>query len=269
MEEQFGEMLRVWVGFLQNLAIAILILVVGWLVGKWVGSLVLNLLRKRNIDEALSRFIGSIAQYIILIVAVITSLGTVGIETASLLTVLASAGLAIGLAMQGSLSNFASGVMILFFRPFTIGDRVTAGGHTGNVDDIGIFTTTIIPVGNEKIIIPNSQILSGSITNFTVRGTLRGAVDVGVAYGSDVPQVVEVLKGAAARVERAMQDPAPAVVFTGLGASSLDFTVRVWATNDNYWGMLMELRTAIYDDLNAAGIEIPFNQIVVHQAPTE
>jgi small conductance mechanosensitive channel len=269
MEEQVGEILRVWVGFLQNLAFAILILVVGWIVGKWIASLVLKVLRGRNIDEALSRFLSSIVQYIVLIIAVISALGTVGVETASLLTVSASAGLAVGLAMQGSLSNFASGVMILFFRPFTLGDRITAGGHTGNVDDIGIFTTTVVPIGNEKIIIPNSQILSGSITNFTVRGTLRGAVDVGVAYGSDVDKVVEVLKGAANRVERKLEDSEVAVVFTGLGASSLDFVVRVWADNANYWPMLMELRTAIYDDLNAAGIEIPFNQIVVHQAPTE
>jgi small conductance mechanosensitive channel len=249
-----------------NVAYAILIFIAGWIVSKWTQRLVMGVLRKREIDEALTRFLGAIGKYLILAATVIIALGAVGIQTTSLVAILASAGLAIGLALQGSLANFAAGVMILFFRPFDLDERVTVAGHTGKAHDIGLFATTIITPDNEKIIIPNSAITSDSIVNHTTRGTLRGNIEVGVAYGTEMEEAIKVMESACRKVDLVLEEPAPAVAFVGFGASSLDFVVRPWATSESYISMLHEVRVALYDALNDAGIEIPFNQIVVHQA---
>jgi small conductance mechanosensitive channel len=253
--------------FAQDLLLAIIIFVIGWIASKWANKLVRTAMAKGKTDAALGRFLGSIAQYIVLVAAVIAALGTVGIETTSVVAVFASAGLAVGLALQGSLSNFASGVMILFFKPFVLDDVITVGGHTGKAVDIGLFATTLNTPDNMKIIIPNSAITNSSIVNITTMGTRRGTVEVGVAYGADLEKVQAVLAKAAAKPSLVLQDPAPAVAFTSLGASSLDFAVHVWGNSPDYLAMLHAVRCEIYDELNAAGIEIPFSQIVVHQAP--
>jgi small conductance mechanosensitive channel len=172
----------------------------------------------------------------------------------------------VGLALQGNLSHFASGVMILFFRPFRLEDFVDLAGHKGTVKDIGLFATTLHSPNNEKVIIANGKITSDSIVNYTVLGTRRGIVSVGVAYGADVERVRQILLEAVKPLDLVLDDPAPAVAFVDLGASSLDFNVLTWCQAPNYLGMLAQVRTAIYDALNSAGIEIPFNQIVVHQA---
>jgi small conductance mechanosensitive channel len=251
---------------MRGITVAVAILVAGWIVAKWANRLTRKGLSHRKIDEALARFLAVIAQYTVLAAAIITALGAVGIQTTSLVAVFASAGLAIGLALQGSLGSFASGVMILFFRPFTLGDKVTAGGQTGVVDDIGLFATTLITADNETIIVPNSAITSASIVNFTKRGTLRGAVDVGLAYGTDVAKALSVMMAAAQRTELALGDPASAVAFGGFGPYALNFTVTAWAKPADYLGMLHNLRRAIYEDLNAAKIQIPLSQVVVQKA---
>lgn len=252
-----------------NLAIALAILFFGWIIAKWAYSIVLKGFRVKKMDEALGRFLASMAKYAVLAAAAISALGKVGVEAASLITIFASAGLAVGLAMQGSLSNFASGVMILIFRPFDIGDRVEAGGSTGVVHDIGIMATTLKTPENHTIIVPNSNILGANITNYTMGGQMRGAVDVGVAYGSDVAQVEAILLKAAKKVDLVLNDPEPGIAFVGLGASSLDFKVLVWSTPENFLAMLAAVRTSVYNDLNDAGVDIPFNQIVVHQASAD
>jgi small conductance mechanosensitive channel len=183
--------------------------------------------------------------------------------------VFASAGLAIGLALQGSLANFAAGVMILFFRPFSLGDKITAGGHTGVVAEIGLFATTFDTPNVEKIIIPNSAITGGPIVNITTMGVIRGTVSVGVGYGESIHKSLEVIQKAAASAACVKQDPAPAVAFTNFGASSLDIDVHCHCDAADYLDMLHNVRVAVYDALNAEGIEIPFNQIVVHQAEVE
>lgn len=249
-----------------DLLMALVILIIGWIISKWVFRMIASLGKRRSLDPALMRFLGGIAQYGVLTAAVISALGRLGVETASLVAIFASAGLAVGLALQGSLSNFASGVMILLFRPFTLSDKVKIAGETGVIKDIGIFSTTMLTPGNERIIIPNSKIMGDVITNYTVEGTLRAGVDVGVGYGADVNKVRELLLKSAQRMELALQDPEPAVFFGGLGASSLDFKVFAWADTANFFPLQDALRQAVYDDLNEAGIEIPFNQIVVHRA---
>ena len=156
--------------------------------------------------------------------------------------------------------------MLLFFRPFTLEDKVRVAGENGQVKSIGLFASTMRTPRNEEIIVPNGSITSDVIINYTSQTHLRGGIAVGIAYGSDVNQAMAVMIDACKRVGSVLDDPAPSVNFSGFGASSLDFEVRPWATTDDYLGMLHEVRIALYDALNAAGIEIPFDQIVVHQA---
>ena len=245
---------------------AIVILVVGVIVARWAGGTASRLLVARKAEEALSNFIGSLVRYMVLAMAVIAALAAVGIETTSFVALLASAGLAVGLALQGSLQHFAAGVMLLIFRPIGIGDFVEVAGQTGTVHDIGLFATVLHTPDNHTVTIPNGAITSGSITNYTTLGTRRGGVNIGVAYGADMKKVIEVLEAAAKSADLVLEDPAPAIAFVEFGASSLNFTVLVWAKTPDYLGMLHNVRVAVYDALNDAGIEIPFDQIVLHQA---
>ncbi len=249
-----------------NLAYGFIILIVGWAVSKWLNRAVLVAFRKAHLDEALARFLASIAQYAVLAAVVIAALNRVGVQTTSLVALLASAGLAIGLALQGSLSSFASGVMILFFRPFNLGDYVELSGHHGIVDDIGIFQTKLAAFEGQTVILPNSTIMTNPITNFTSRGVRRATVTVGVKYGTDVARMLELLRTAAAKVPTGIADPAPLLQFAELGHSSLDFTIGLWCKAADFGATLTGLRTAVYEEVNAAGLEIPFQQIVIHQA---
>lgn len=246
---------------------ALLVLAIGWFVAKMVYGRILGVIQARGLDLALGRFLAQIARWSILGATVIAALGIVGVEVMGLMAVFASAGVAVGLALQGNLSNFASGVMILIFRPFDVNDVITAGGHTGVVQEIGLVTTILHTPANERVIIPNSALTGSSIVNLTVLGQRRAAIAIGVAYGSDVHQVMALLKETAQGVPGVLADPEVAVVFTGFGASSLDFEVRPWAMNADFFPMQTAMRSAIYDALNANGIEIPFDQVVVHQAP--
>lgn len=249
-----------------QVATALAIFVVGWIGSKWAYSLALKSFRKAKVEEALTRFFASMIQYAVLAFAVIAALSKAGIETTSLAAVIAAAGLAVGLALQGSLSNFASGVLLLIFRPFSIGDRVTTAGHTGKVEDIGLFATTMSTPANERIIIPNASVTSDSIVNHTATGAIRATIDAGVAYGADIGEVMEVLLKAAQSAEHVLTDPGPAVAFVEMAASSLNFGVHCWSEPANYTAMQHNVRRAIYEHLNGAGIEIPFDQLVVHKA---
>lgn len=246
---------------------ALVILAVGWLGSRWAYNLIVRVGTARGLDAALMNFLGQIGRYTLLAAAVIAALGTVGIETTSVMAIFASAGLAVGLALQGSLSNFAAGVMILFFRPFNLGDVVQAAGQTGKVHEIGLFATTLMSPANEKIVLGNASVINGVIVNFTGQGRRRATINFGVAYGSDVDRVCEVALAAANGCAAVQQDPAPpAVAFTDMAASSLNFACHVWADVPDFLAAQHQVRRAIYNGLNEAGIEIPFDQIVVHQA---
>lgn len=264
--EQVQEYITMALPWALSALLAVVILVVGWTVSKWVGSAVKKACLKGKMQPELAAFLSSIARYIVLAATVISALGRVGVETTSLVAVFASAGLAIGLALQGSLANFAAGVMILFFRPFKLGDKITAAGHTGVVAEIGLFATTFDTPNVEKIIIPNSAITGGPIINITTMGVIRGTVNVGIGYGENIHDALVVIQKAAASADCVKQDPAPAVAFTNFGASSLDIAVHCHTDADDYLDMLHNVRVAIYDALNAEGIEIPFDQVVMHQA---
>lgn len=258
--------LRPYVPSALNLFFGVVILVIGWGISKWAHKAMLGGLRRAHVEEALARFLASIAQYSVLAATVISALNRVGVQTTSLVALLASAGLAIGLALQGSLSSFASGVMILFFRPFMLGDVVKLSGHDGVVDDIGLFQTKLKAFEGETIILPNSSITGNPIINYSARGVRRATIDVGVAYGSNVEDVLERLKAALERVDTGLEEPAPALMLTGLGASSLDFRVGLWCHSGDYADTMTKLRAAVYNELTSAGINIPYPQLVLHKA---
>ncbi len=252
---------------LKGILLAIAILVVGWIASKWANRLTRRAFSHRKLDQALAGFVASMVQYTMLAVAVITALGAVGLQTTTLVAVFASAGLAIGLALQGSLGNFASGVMILLFRPFNVGDKVTAASHTGVVFDIGLFATTLVTADNETIIVANSAVTGASITNYTRLGTLRGHVHVVLAFGTDARRAVAVLEKAASRAGLVLPTPAVAVALTALGPRGLEFTVMPWAAAGDYLGMLDNVRHAVVEDLEAAGIKGAAPPLVVAATP--
>jgi small conductance mechanosensitive channel len=260
------EAIKAYLPLIKGIAIAMAILVGGWVVSKWASRLTRRAFSHRKLDQALALFIASIIQYLVLAAAVITALGAVGLQTTSLVAVFASVGLAVGLALQGSLGNFASGVMILFFRPFNLSDKVTVGGHTGVVTDIGLFATTLVTADNETIIVGNSAITGGSIINFTARGTLRGQINLTLAGGVDTVQAATILLTAAQRATLVLSQPAPAVAFVGFGTRGIEFTVYPWANAADYLGMLHNVRQTMYQDLAAAGIALAPNQLVVAKA---
>jgi small conductance mechanosensitive channel len=240
------------------------IFAVGWFASKWASKLVCRALERTKIDRAASNFLAGIIQYTILAATIIAVLGTAGVQTTSVIAILGSAGIAVGLALQGNLSHFASGVMILIFRPFTVGDMVTLSGHTGKVNDVGLFATTLHTPGNDKIIIPNSAITSNPMINLTGQGTRRGTVRLSVAYGSDLKNVRDALKVALDNTPQILADPAPIVHFADLGDHALIFDLHAHCKSEDFNDMLNDLRAQVYERLNDAKIEIPFWQIVVH-----
>jgi len=245
---------------------AFLILFLGWILSKWARRLLVKSLESRNVDRALGLFLSSIIQYLVLAAAVITALGRVGVESTSFVAILGAAGLAVGFALQGSLANFASGVLMLLFRPIDIGDRVTVAGHTGGVEEIGLFATTLGTPDSETIIIPNAKITDDSIVNYAKKGACRANVSIGVAYGTDIDLAMEAVVAACGKSDLVLDTPQPSCAFAGFGASSLDLLARPWCKPDDYPAMKHNVRIAIYKELDARGIEIPFNQIVVHKA---
>ena len=253
----------------QGIVTALAVLVFGWMASKWTLRLTLSALRSRKIDESLSRFLANFAQYAVLAVTALSALEAVGIQTASFLALLASAGLAVGLALQGNLANFASGVMILLFRPFQLGDKITVAGQTGDVEDIGLFASILVTPDNRTIIVPNSQVTGGVIVNITRKGVIRGSISVGVSYGTNLAQAEAVLLAAAKSSPFVLDDPGVNLALVGFGASSCDFAVMPWSTTGDYLSMLHDVHNRVYVALNEAGIEIPFDQVVMHSAVVE
>ncbi|MEO1269100.1 MAG: mechanosensitive ion channel family protein [Myxococcota bacterium] len=206
------------VAFVQAGLTCILIIAIGWLLSRWTHRLTLQALKRTKFEQSLARFLASIAQYIVLAATVIAAIERVGVPTTSVVALLGSAGIAVGLALQGNLSHFASGVMILFFRPFVVDDRVTVAGHTGVVQEVGLFATQLGTPNNDRIIIPNGSITGNTIINHSAVGTTRVVIDIGVAYGADLAQVQEVLRKAALSAELVLSEPGPDIAFVEFGA---------------------------------------------------
>lgn len=251
--------------------LAALILVFGF----WFAARVDRLIRSRSqksrrVDQTLGIFFGSLARYAVLAIVLVTVLNQFGVQTTSLVALIGAAGLAIGLALQGTLTNLAAGVMLVFFQPFRIGHFVEAGGHTGTVKELGLFFTELATVDNVKIVVPNGEIWGQAITNYSANAERRVDLAIGVSYGADLKQAEESIRAVIAAERqgegRILDAPAePLVAVNNLGDSSVDFVVRVWCKAADYWPLRFSLTRAIKERFDADGIEIPFpTRTIVH-----
>lgn len=252
------------IDFLPNLLAALLLLVFGW----WAISALIGYLNrlfsKRAYDVALQKFMLNILNWALKILLFVMVISQLGIATTSLVAVLGAAGLAIGLALQGSLSNFAGGVLIILLKPFKIGDWIEVQGISGSVQDISLFYTKLNTFGNQLAIIPNGELSNDNIVNYSGNPTRRDAITIGVSYESDIKKAKQVLLDLLAEQEGILKDPAPAVVVTELADSSVNFSVRFWAPNEVFWDCHWYTIEEAKTRLEAAGIIIPFPQRDVH-----
>ena len=255
-------------GVLSSGAINLLTAVIIFVAGKWIAKraqAALELvLRKQKVDNVLVDFLGTITSTLILIAAVIAAVDTLGIPAASFMAVLGAAGLAIGLALKDSLSNFASGVMLVMFRPFTQGDFVDAGGILGTVDEIHLVSTNLTTPDNKQIIVPNALLYTSAIINYSANDTRRVDMTIGVGYNDDLKVAANVLKKICADHPKILAEPATKIFINNLGDSSIDFVVRPWAKSEDYWGVLADILETAKIELEAAGCNIPYPQTDVH-----
>ena len=245
----------------------ILILFIGWIIAGWARRIVRKGMAKAGVDLTLAKFVSNMAKWAVLALVFITVLGIFGIETTSFAALIAAGGLAIGLAFQGTLGNMASGIMLLVFRPFSVGDVITCAGVTGKVDEIELFTTTLDTPDNRRLIIPNGSVFGSTIENITHHPRRRVDVAVGVDYGASTDETRTVLEQVAAdisQMEGALTDPEPAVVLGDLGDSAVTWSCRVWADTAEFRNVKQALTREVKRQLDAANISIPFPQMDVH-----
>jgi small conductance mechanosensitive channel len=248
----------------QHVVAAIVILVVGRVVAGWARRLTRRTLERGSADATLVPFIAKLVYYAVLAVVVIAALNRLGVATTSVVAIFGAAGLAVGLALQGTLSNFASGVMLLVFRPFDLGDFVDAGGITGSVVEIGMFATTLKTPDNIKIVIPNSQIYGATISNYNGYDTRRVDMVMGISYDDDIGKAIETIREIVTADERVLADPEPQIAVSNLGDSSVDIAVRPWCAATDYWALRFDLNRRLKEGLEGAGCSIPYPQRDVH-----
>jgi small conductance mechanosensitive channel len=244
--------------------LALTIFIVGKWVAKKIANIVQRVLAKNNVDPAIQHFVGSLVSWVLIIFVVIASLGQLGIQTASFVAIVGAAGLAVGLALQGSLANFAAGVLILIFRPFKVGDFIEVAGVSGVVQKIQIFTTELHSPDNKKIIVPNGGVISGNITNYSANDTRRVDLVFGVGYGDDINAAKAVLQSVVAAEPKVLQDPAPTIAVVELADSSVNLVCRPWVNTADYWDVYFNITEAAKKALDAQGISIPFPQRDLH-----
>ncbi len=243
---------------------AILIFIIGRWVAKLLRKSVAKLMTRKKIDATVVNFTCNIVYVILLIFVILGAIRQVGIETTALVAVLGAAGLAVGLALQGSLANFAAGILMIIFRPIKVNDFVEVSGATGVVEKVDIFTTQLKTADNKTVIIPNAQLTSNNITNYTAKGTRRVDLVVGVSYTDDIDKVRLLIEDELKKDERILTDPAPTIVVLELADSSVNFGVRPWTKADDYWGVYFGLTENLKKRFDAEGVTIPFPQHDVH-----
>ncbi|MBN1602605.1 MAG: mechanosensitive ion channel [Chitinispirillaceae bacterium] len=243
---------------------ALAILLFGWIAAKTVRSILSKVLKKLNVDIMLVSFTSSITYVSLLAFVVIAALGQIGVQTTSFIAVIGAAGLAIGMALQGSLANFAAGVLMLIFKPFKIGDYIEGAGTAGTVEEIGIFTMELKSPDNKKIIIPNAKILGDNIINYSAKEMRRIDIVASVSYRDDIDKVKDVLTNILRNDPRVLKDPAPTIGVLELAESSVNFAVRPWVATADYWNVYFATQEAIKKRFDAEGISIPFPQRDVH-----
>lgn len=241
-----------------------------WFIGSWIIKKVLKgitkAMTKAEYEPSLKKFLINLLNWAFKIVLIIVVLGTVGVETTSFAAILAAAGLAIGLALQGSLGNFAGGVLIMIFKPFKIGDLIEAQGQLGVVKQIEIFTTKLTGLSNREVIIPNGALSNGNIINYSTEGTRRVDLTFGVGYDSDIKKTKEVLMTVLTSHPKVLQEPVPSVNVSELADSSINFAVRPWCKSEDYWTVYFGITENVKEALDAAGIEIPYpHRVEIHK----
>ncbi|APX90059.1 mechanosensitive ion channel protein MscS [Brevirhabdus pacifica] len=253
-----------------NVLVAILIVVLAFMISGWVRRRIIGIAaRYKRIDDTLFAFLGNVARYAILTFAAVFVLNRFGVQTASLVAIIGAAGLAIGLALQGTLSNIAAGVMMVIFRPFRVGDFVEVAGHSGTVKDISIVMTELATTGNVQIIIPNSDVWGSAITNYSAYPLRNAEWIFGVGYGADLARAEQVIRDTILSDPRAHANPEPFIQVRNLGDSSVDFTVRVWCDRAEFFKFHADMTRAVKEAFDANGIDIPFPTRTLVQARAE
>jgi small conductance mechanosensitive channel len=243
---------------------AVVILILGWWVAKIVRNSMRKVMTKRDVDPMLVSFVGHLAYALLMIFVILAALGKLGVQTTSFVAVVGAAGLAIGLALQGALANFAAGVLMLIFRPFKVGDYIEGGGTAGVVEEIQIFTTKLKTPDNKLIIVPNAKMTGDNITNYSAKEIRRVDLVFGVGYGDDIDKVKTVIEDVLSKEDRILKDPPITIGLVELGDSSVNFAVRPWVKTEDYWGVYFDVNEAMKKRFDAEGISIPFPQRDVH-----
>src|SRR5690554_4797786 len=247
-----------------SILFALLTLAIGWWLISRVIKTLTSVLQKRHADAMLTGFLSSLASTLLRILLLLSVAGMLGIETTSFIALIGAAGLAVGLALQGSLANFAGGVLILFLRPFRAGDYIEAQGTAGTVESIMIFHTILRTADNKVIILPNGSLSNGTITNYSRKPTRRVDINVGIDYTDDIKKARSVLLGLAAADQRVLKDPAAVVYLTSLGDNSVNLSLRMWTNSADYWGVFFELQEQMKEAFDREGLSFPFPQRTVH-----
>lgn len=249
----------------KSILLAVVVAVVGHYIVKFINNLVARMLERRNVEPTVNSFLKSFVNILLVTLLIITVVSTLGVNTTSLAALLASAGLAVGMALSGNMQNLAGGLILLFFKPYKVGDFIEAQGVSGIVKAIQIFHTVLTTPDNKELFIPNGPLSSGNITNYTKNELRRVDFTISVEYGTEVEKVKEVTLNLLQQDERIQQEPAPFIALKELGNSSVDFTLRVWAKATDYWNVFFETNEHIYAEFNKQGIKFPFPQLQIHQ----
>ncbi len=244
---------------------AIAIFVIGKWIAKWLTNVSKKLMEKANVDKTLTSFIGSLVYVLLMVFVILAALSKLGINTTSFIAVLGAAGLAVGLALQGTLANIGAAVLIIIFKPFKVGDFVEAGGALGTVEEINMFSTIFKTGDNKVVIVPNSAVIGGKITNYSAKETRRVDWVFGIGYEDDLKLAKNILEDIIDKDERVLKEPASLVAVSELADSSVNFTVRAWVKSADYWGVYFDIMEKVKLTFDEKGISIPYPQLDVHQ----
>ncbi len=247
-----------------KIVISLLIFFIGKKLASWISSILLKLMQRSNVDETLAKFFSNIVYGLLIVVVILATLSNLGINTTSFVAILGAAGLAIGLAFKDTFANVGAGVLIVFFRPFKIGDFIEASGEMGSVEEINLFSTILKTGDNKQIIIPNSSIIGGNITNFSTKDTRRVDFVFGIGYEDDLKLAKSTLEEIVSSDERSLKEPAPFVAVSELADSSVNFVVRVWVKSGDYWGLYFDTIEKVKLTFDEKGISIPYPQMDIH-----
>lgn len=248
----------------KSIIVAVVVFIIGRYIVRFINKLVAQMLERRNVEPTIQSFLKSLLNILLITLLIITVVGSLGVNTTSFAALLASAGVAVGMALSGNLQNLAGGIILLIFKPYKVGDFIDAQGVSGTVKAIQIFHTILTTSDNKEIYVPNGALSSGNVVNYSKNATRRVEFIIGVEYGSDIEKVKEVTLNLLKSDSRILQDPAPFIAVSELAASSVDLILRVWVNSSDYWAVSFDTKERIYAEYNKQGIGFPFPQLQIH-----